>query len=81
MTVNYNIFQEESYLRATYKLVSCEKHAFLIILINEDDLEHGVRIISFDKKEKTKLSKNKVRVEIRNRKYLFDPIAKKLMSA
>lgn len=81
MTVNYNIFQEESYLRATYKLVSCEKHAFLIILMDEEDLDHGVRVISFDKKIKTKFSKKKVPVEIRNRQYLFDPITKKLLNA
>ena len=76
--MNYSVFREENHLRATYKLVTGEDHAFLIVLIDENDLEHGARVISFNKKKKTPISKKKLKVEIRGVEFLFDPVSRKL---
>jgi hypothetical protein len=79
--MDYSIFREENHLRATYKLVTSEEHAFLIVLIDENDLEHGVRVISFNKKKKAPISERKLKVKIRGIDFLFDPVLRKLAYA
>ncbi len=79
--MQYNIFKEADHLRATYKLVTSEDHAFLIVLIDEKDLEKGVRVISFDKKKKTPISERKLEVKIRGMQFYFDPATLKLTRA
>lgn len=78
LSKEYSIFQEANHLRATYKLVTSKENAFLIVLIDEDDLEHGVKVISFDKKKKASIPERKLQVDIRGKRFLFDPVALKL---
>jgi hypothetical protein len=77
----YNIFKEADHLRATYKLVTSDNHAFLIILIDEEDLDQGVRVISFNKKKKAPVSERKLDVIIRGKQFQFDPVTRKLTRA
>ncbi len=79
--MDYSIFREENHLRATYKLVTSEDHAFLIVLIDENDLENGARVICFNKKSKASISERKLKVEIRGVEFLFDPVSLKLAYA
>ncbi len=77
----YSIFREQNHLRATYKLVTSEDHAFLIVLIDENDLDDGARVISFNKRKKVPISEKKLKVEIRGIDFLFDPVSRKLSYA
>lgn len=77
----YSIFREQDHMRATYKLVTSEDHAFLIVLIDENDLDRGARVISFNKKRKAPISERKLNVEIRGIQFEFDPVSRKLSYA
>lgn len=77
----FNIFKETDHLRATYKLVTSEERAYLIVMIDETDLKNGVRVISFDKRRKSPVSERKLKVKIRGREFFFDPSERKLSYA